>query len=67
MQRRNFEETYPKVVRSVGLTLGVVLVVAPLVVDVSYAELAGGYTLATLMIFMKTVKDAGNHDKGPAP
>lgn len=54
------DESYPSVVRWVGLTLGVVLILAPVVSDISVAQVAGGYPLATGMIFFKTVRDAVN-------
>lgn len=54
------DQSYPSIVRWVGLVLGVVLILAPVLTEVSVAQVAGGYPLATGMIFYKTVKDAVN-------
>lgn len=53
-----FREYYPDVLRWVGLLLGVVLILAPIVSDVTVAQVAGGYPLATGMIFYKWVHNA---------
>lgn len=55
---------YPDLVRVVGLVLGVVLVLAPVVSDVSPSEVAGGYPLCIGMIFFKTVRDAVRNGNG---
>lgn len=58
MDRRQLDAAFPTIVRYVGLVLGTVLVLAPIVFDVDVAAVAGGYPLATGMILYKSVKSA---------
>ena len=72
-RRRELDEWAPTVTRYLGLMLGVVLVVAPLVLPLvtplSVIEVvtacAGGYPLATGMIFYKNIRKAAADAAGP--
>lgn len=52
------------VVRVVGLVLGVVLVLAPVVSDVKPTDVAGGYSLVIGMIFLGTFFGKDRNGRG---
>lgn len=58
MPKDALDQWFPVIIRYVGLVLGVILVLAPILTDVTVAEVAGGYPFATGCILYKTVKEA---------